>query len=92
MKYVVVDDIQPMGASKSLYATMKDIDRMIEGLPLDKARPLRKKLRYKIRRAIYQFEEQWKWGQSMNAGIFFRRWFKGCTSSTPLEIPAGHYF
>jgi len=59
MKYVVVDDIEAMGASKSLYATMKDIERMIEGLPLDKASPLRKKLRHRIRKAIYQFEEQY---------------------------------
>lgn len=60
MKYVVVEEeIEARGASKALYKTMEDIERMLEGSPLDQARPLRDKLRRKIRSAIYQFEERY---------------------------------
>jgi hypothetical protein len=60
MKYVVLEEkIEARGASKALNKTMEDIDRMIEGIPLDKARPLRKKLRHKIRRAFHQFDEHY---------------------------------
>lgn len=58
MRYVVIEEeSEKKGASKSLHRTMKDIDRMIKGLPLPRAGTLREKLRGKIRRAISEGEE-----------------------------------
>jgi len=69
MKYVVYEDIEARGASKALYRTMKDIDRIIIGLPLPKAGPLRERLRSRIRRAIHEGEE-WYYRTGYRRGVY----------------------
>ena len=53
------EQIEATGASKSLWKTIDDVERMMDGLPLDRARGLRKRLRSKIRRTMYQVEEKY---------------------------------
>jgi len=65
----LAEQIEATGASKSLWRTIDDVERMMDGLPLGKAKGLRKRLRSKIRRAMYQVEEKY-YRMGYRRGVF----------------------